>query len=247
MVNNNRIPKTINYCWFGKGKKSKLIEKCIKSWKKNCPDYKIIEWNEDNFDINCNKYVKEAYDNKKWAFVSDYVRLYAVYNQGGFYLDTDVELLKSLDDLREYESIFAFENDEKINTGIGFGAVQGSRIVKEILDSYDNISFKKSDGTLDLTPCTHRNTKTLNELFGNVVKYKNKVVDNVIFLDKEFFCPFNAITGVMKKTENTYGIHWYNASWRSKKINFREKILRPIKRIVGVERFNNLKGNSDKI
>lgn len=240
-MNIEKIPKVINYCWFGKNKKSKLIKKCIKSWKKYCPDYEIVEWNEENFDINSNKYVKEAYENKKWAFVSDYARLYAVYTCGGFYLDTDVELVKPLDELRKYENVFAFENDKNINTGIGFGAIKKSKILEKLLESYSNISFVKSDGKLDLTPCTHRNTQTLNEIYGNVVSYKNKIIDNVIFLDTEYFCPFNATTGVMKKTKNTYGIHWYNASWRSKKINIREKILRPIKRIIGVERFNKLK------
>ncbi len=92
------IPKVIHYIWFGKGKKNELIEGCMKSWKKYCPDYEIKEWNEDNFDINSNQYVKEAYDNKKWAFVSDYVRLYALYNEGGVYLDTDCELLGNIDE-----------------------------------------------------------------------------------------------------------------------------------------------------
>lgn len=241
-MNDDKIPKIINYCWFGKNKKNKLIIKCIKSWKKYCPDYEIVEWNEENFDINCNKYVKEAYENKKWAFVSDYARLYAVYIRGGFYLDTDVELLKTLDGLRKYEHVFAFENDENINTGIGFGAIKGSKIIKKLLDSYSNITFIKDNGKMDLTPCTHRNTQTFNELYENIADYKNEIIDNSIFLDKEYFCPFNATTGTLKKTNNTYGIHWYNASWRSKKINIREKILRPIKRIVGVERFNKLKG-----
>lgn len=241
MSEKNKIPKIINYCWFGGNKKSKLIKKCIKSWKKYCPDYDIVEWNESNFDINCNKYVKEAYESKKWAFVSDYARLYAVYTNGGFYLDTDVELLKSLDDLRNYDNVFAFENDNNINTGIGFGAVKNSEMVKKLLDSYNNVAFVKSDGTLDMTPCTHRNTQTFNDLYKNITNYKNSVIDNSIFLSKEFFCPFNATTGVMKKTTNTYGIHWYNASWRSKKINIREKMLRPIKRLIGIENFNKLK------
>ncbi|MEI3219550.1 MAG: glycosyltransferase [Lachnoclostridium sp.] len=92
------IPKVIHYCWFGRGKMPELANKCIESWKKYCPDYEIIEWNEDNFDINCCPYVKEAYESKRFAFVTDYVRLYAMYTQGGIYMDTDVEVLRNLDE-----------------------------------------------------------------------------------------------------------------------------------------------------
>ena len=239
----NKIPKIINYCWFGGNKKSKLIEKCIKSWKKYCPDYEIVEWNESNFDININKYVKEAYENKKWAFVSDFVRLYVVYQNGGIYLDTDVELIKKLDDLLEYDLFLASENNVLINTGLGFGASKGNETIKKLIDSYNNITFvNQKTKELDLTPCTDRNTDTLNEIYGDVSKILGKKLNNnVILLSKEYFCPFNAITGEMKKTKNTYGIQWFNASWRSRNVNFREKMLRPIKRLIGEENFKKLK------
>ncbi len=238
----NKIPKIIHYCWFGKNKKSKLIEKCIKSWKKYCPDYKIVEWNEDNFDINCNKYVKQAYDNKKWAFVTDYVRLYAVYNEGGIYLDTDVELIKTLDHLLKYDAFLSCENDTNINTGVGFGGCRHNHMIELLLKSYDNISFINSETKkMDLTPCTKRNTLTIKEKYGQI-KINNFIDKNIMIFGKEYFSPFNNLTGEMKKTKNTVGIHWYSGSWRSNKINFREKLLRPVKRIIGVERFNKLKG-----
>lgn len=239
----NQIPKVINYCWFGGNKKTKLIEKCIESWKKYCPDYEIVEWNENNFDININTYVKEAYENKKWAFVSDYARLYAIYKNGGIYLDTDVELIKNLDDLLEYNLFLASENNVLINTGLGFGATKENKIIKKLLDSYDGIHFVNQESKeLDLTPCTDRNTETLKEIFGDVSKLLGKELDDkCIFLGKEYFCPFNAVTGEMKKTKNTYGIHWFNASWRSKNINIREKLLRPIKRLIGEDNFNKIK------
>lgn len=238
-----KIPKVINYCWFGGTKKTKLIEKCIKSWKKYCPDYEIVEWNETNFDININKYVKEAYDNKKWAFVSDFARLYVIYQNGGVYLDTDVELIKGLDDLLEYNLFLASENNVLINTGLGFGASKKNKVIKKLIDSYDDISFKNPiTNELDLTPCTDRNTETITELFGDISNLLGKKLeDNSIILGKEYFCPFNAVTGEMKKTINTRGIHWFNASWRSKSINIREKILRPIKRLIGEDNFNKLK------
>lgn len=237
----DKLPKIINYCWFGGSKKSELIERCIESWKKLCPDYEIIEWNESNFDTNSNKYVREAYENKKWAFVSDYVRLWAVYQYGGFYLDTDVELVKSLDCLLHNDAFFSSENDIFINTGLGFGAKKKHPVVKQLLDSYSNISFYKKDGTLDELPCTRRNSKILEEKYGSLKeKMNSELIDGVLLLGKEYFCPFNPITGEMVKTENTIGIHWFDASWRSKRINQREKLLRPIKRILGVERFNRL-------
>ena len=128
------IPKIIHYCWFGRNPKPELAVKCIKSWKKRCPDYEIIEWNEDNFDISsCPLYVRQAYEAKKWAFVSDYVRLKVVYDEGGVYLDTDVELKKGLDALLAYDAYFGFEDGTHVNTGLGFGAVKGAPILKEMM------------------------------------------------------------------------------------------------------------------
>ena len=230
-MKNNKIPKIIHYCWFGKNKKSKLIKRCILSWKKMCPDYKIVEWNESNFDVNVNCYCKEAYDAKKWAFVSDYARLWIIYNYGGIYLDTDVELVKSLDDLLKYNSYFAAEDLVHINTGLGFGAKKNSDIVKKMLDDYNDIHFKLDELNYDMTPCPVRNTKSIEETYSKVLdKSSFCEVDNNVFLPKEYFCPYDATTGVMNKTKNTYGIHWYNASWRSKKTNLKRAILKPIKK-----------------
>ena len=121
----NEIPKIIHYCWFGKNEKSDLAKKCIDSWKKKCPDYQIIEWNEENFDITTNEYVYEAYMNKKWAFVSDFVRIFALYNNGGIYLDTDVEILKNMDEFLCNTTFFGFETIDKVSTGI-IGAQKGN-------------------------------------------------------------------------------------------------------------------------
>ena len=135
------IPKVIHYCWFGGNPKSKLIENCINSWRKKCPDYEIIEWNESNFDINCCDYVKEAYEAKKWAFVSDFARLKIIYDNGGIYLDTDVELISSLEKFLEYDSYFGFEDSEHINTGLGFGAVKHNPILEVMINDYFKIQM----------------------------------------------------------------------------------------------------------
>lgn len=132
----------------------------MQSWKKYCPDYEIIEWNESNFDVSMNQYVKEAYDNKKWAFVSDVARIWCVYHYGGIYLDTDVELSRSIDDFLEYE-MFAFFETLYINTGMGFGAEKGNPILQAILEDYNARSFVKSNGNLDLSPCPGSNSMVI--------------------------------------------------------------------------------------
>lgn len=162
------IPKVIHYCWFGRNPKPELINKCIESWKKFCPDYEIKEWNEDNFDIHQCPYVEEAYECKKWAFVSDCARLKIIYDNGGIYLDTDVELLDSLDNILKYDFFFAFEHEFRVNTGYGFGAKKMSPIVQEMLSFYLGKHFIV-DGKTDLTVCTISNTDALMKEFAGGV------------------------------------------------------------------------------
>mgnify|MGYP001780597132 FL=1 len=123
------IPKKIHYCWFGRGIKPELARKCIQSWEKYCPDYEIIEWNEDNFDINQYPYLRWCYENRKWAFLSDFARLLVVYQNGGIYFDTDVELIRTPDELLMCNAFYGFENDENIATGLGFGAEPQNKTV----------------------------------------------------------------------------------------------------------------------
>lgn len=239
-----QIPKIIHYCWFGGADKSKKIKECIESWHIKCQNYEIKEWNESNFNVNMNSYVKEAYENKKWAFVADYARLWIVYKYGGIYLDTDVELLDNLDKFLDYNSFFCFEKNDIIATGLGFGAKAGDALVKKLLDDYENEKFIDVDGNLDLTPCTVRNTKCLDEELSKIEdKSKLTVIDNVAFVPKDYFCPFDVVTGRMEKTKNTVAIHWYESSWipNRKCARVKTKIARFIKRTIGVSRFNKIK------
>lgn len=212
------IPKIIHYCWFGNNQKSDLIKKCINSWKKFCPDCEIIEWNESNFNINQNAYIKEAYEKQKWAFVSDYARLWAVYNYGGIYLDTDVELIKNIDFVFDNTNFFCYEDDIHINTGLGFGAEKNSEVIKQIMSDYDSAHFILEGGKLDLTPCPQRNTKVLNSIDSS----------QFVTYPKEMFNPIDFNTKVKTITNNTVAIHWYGCSWMSNK----EKLLRYIKNIM---------------
>lgn len=154
------IPKIIHYCWFGGNPKPAIIEKCIDSWRTFCPDWEIKEWNESNYDINAYSYVAEAYSEKKWAFVSDVVRLDVVCSHGGVYLDTDVELFHPIDHLLECDAFFVFETNRNINTGIGFGSVKGHFSTSAMLAYYRNRHFRLKN-KLDMSPCPAKNTDAL--------------------------------------------------------------------------------------
>lgn len=226
------IPKKIHYCWFGKNAKPKLIVDCINSWRKMCPDYEIIEWNEDNFDFNLFDYTKEAYAQKKWAFVSDVARLFILYNEGGIYLDTDVQLIKSLEQSRNCDLFISSEDNKKIATGLGIGCTKGNKYIKKMLDDYVNIHFV-NNGKLDMTPCPIRNTKSIEELLKNFDLNKYGKYENVIYYPREYFNPKNEVTDKLEVTNNTIGIHLGMATWQKKSVIFTYKIRNIIKRILG--------------
>ena len=215
----------------------RLAKKCIKSWQKYCPGYEIICWNEENFDINRNRYVKEAYEAKKWAFVSDYVRLWAVYKYGGIYLDTDVELIKPVEPLLEYGGYMGFDEKGIVATGLGFAAEAGSALIGEMLKDYETIPFILPGGEYDMTPCPDRNTAALKRL-GMDTENKNQIFMGIKFLPREYLCPSDYYTGKTKITENTYSIHHYCASWTSPVT----KRTTRIKRIIGVKMYDKLYG-----
>ena len=219
------IPKTIHYCWFGRNPKPELAEKCIRSWKKYCPDYEIIEWNEDNFDISAAPlYVRQAYDAKKWGFVPDYIRLWLVYNYGGIYLDTDVEIIRPLDDLLELQAFAGFEDGKHVAFGLGFGAEKGNRILKLLMDSYDTLDFYNADGSLNLIPSPQLNTKVLIEA-GLQCNNTMQNLEGMTIFPMEYFCPLEFDIGKLNKTKNTYTIHWFAASWWSEQQRKEHKVM----------------------
>lgn len=210
------IPKTIHYCWFGKNPKSKLIKKCIRTWKAKCPDYNIVEWNEDNYDLSSSPlYVRQAYEAKKWAFVTDYVRLQVVYEHGGIYLDTDVEVIRNLDSLLENRAYFGFETKNTVNTGIGFGAEKGAPILLALMQVYCDIPFVDASGRFDVTPCPERNTAVLQE-HGLHADGSEQLLDGYIHVyPKSFFCPKDYKSGETILTADTFTIHHFDASWHT--------------------------------
>ena len=225
-----KIPRVINYCWFGGNKLPEQYIKYIESWKKFCPEYEIVEWNEKNFDVEENKYCKEAYEAKKWAFVSDYARLKIIYDHGGIYLDTDIELLKPLDKLLEKEIGFiGFQNREQITTGLGFAALPNNVCVGEMLGLYKGRSFFKYDGKMDLTPCPVFNTVALKKC-GLKTGVMNEVqeLNGMFVYPMEYFNPMDRNTGKLIIGENTYMIHHYAGTW----LNGNQSVTRTVKRLL---------------
>lgn len=208
------IPKKIHYCWFGGGEIPEHDKKCIESWKRFCPDYEIIRWDESNYDVTKNRYMYEAYQAKKWGFVSDYARLDIIYEHGGIYLDTDVELLRSLDDLLENKAYMGFEQRGRaVNTGLGFGAEKHMPLIGEIRDAiYANRTFQRGVGDYDTTPCPAMSTAFLEEM-GLKRNDQMQVIGGIRIYPSQYFAPLNSIDGMMDTTEITYSIHHYHASW----------------------------------
>lgn len=210
------IPKIIHYCWFGRNPLPPLAIKCIESWKKYCPDYEIKEWNEDNFDLDLFPYTREAYDNRKFAFVTDVVRLYALYHEGGIYMDTDVEVLKPIDRFLTHHAFSGFEDEHNVPTGI-MASEKSGKWAKDNLEYYTDRHFLLADKSFDLT--TNVTTIT-NYMLPLGLKQNNTYQDfpNLItFYPKDYFCPKSYEDGKIYLTENSYTIHHFAGSWHGLK------------------------------
>jgi len=209
------IPKIIHYIWFGGNPLPDDALRCIESWKKYCPDYEVKEWNETNFDINCCPYVKEAYEAKKWAFVSDYTRLFVLVNYGGIYMDTDVELVKPLDSFLDLHAFSGFESETAVPTGI-MACEKGTPFFLNLLDEYKDLHFIDKNGDFDLTTNVTRITNQAVKS-GLILNNTKQTIDGFTLFPKDFFCPLSSVTGVLERTENTHAIHWFAGSWKTAK------------------------------
>lgn len=208
------IPKIIHYCWFGGQSKPKLAQKCLKSWEKFCPDYKIQEWNEENFDISqAPAYVRQAYDAGRWAFVTDYVRLKALVEQGGVYMDTDVEVIRPLDPYLHHRAFAGFENPQRVQTGL-LACEPGFPLFQEFLAHYDTASFLKEDGTVDTTTNVEVLTR-LCQRHGLQMNGRYQQVEGLALYPTEVFCPVDYDSKKLRKTRKTAVIHWFSGSWHT--------------------------------
>jgi len=206
------IPKIIHYCWFGGNPLPELAQKCLASWKKFMPDYEIKELNESNYDVHKIPYTSEAYNAKKYAFVSDYARFDVLYQYGGIYFDTDVEVIKSFDSILQNGGFMGFERYGKVNAGLGIGCNAGLGIVYQILQFYATLHFINTDGSYNLHTVVEYVTIVL---FKNGLKAKNEIqkLDGLTIYPADYFSPKSSLTGELTITKNTYSIHHYDASW----------------------------------
>lgn len=231
------IPKVIHYCWFGGNSLPELEEKCIASWRKYLPEYEIKEWNESNFDVNCCEYVREAYQAKKWAFVSDYARYWILFNFGGLYFDTDVEVIKSLDNFvaagpfmgteKDFDARRVQGNYVAVNSGLGMGFEKGNEFIGELLKEYESSHFIQETGSYDLSnTVVLRTTNRLISYGFDNQSHTIQTIKGITIYPKDYFAPMNYYTGEISITENTRTIHHYLATW----LNKREKQIMEIKK-----------------
>ena len=218
------IPKVIHYCWFGRNPLPESAVKCIESWRKYMPDYEIKEWNEDNFDVNMIPYSSEAYSVGKYAFVSDFARFWVLYHYGGVYFDTDVELIKPIDDIVEKGPFMGVEVMCKVrpedligypmvNPGLGVGAPARIGFYEKIIDYYKGLHFLREDGSINGRTVVVHTTILLVEEGLKKQEGFQQVADIWIY-PEDYFNPFDDITGRLKKTDNTRSIHWYARTWQ---------------------------------
>jgi len=221
------IPKIIHYCWFGGNPLPELAVKCISSWKKYFPDYEIKEWNETNYDVHKIPYIDEAYNAKKYAFVSDYARFDILYQYGGIYFDTDVEVIKSFDDILKKSGFMGLESTGSVATGLGIGCNAGLGIVYQILEFYESLRFIHPDGSYNTKTVVEYVTAILNK-HGLVNENTIQPFDGFTVYPTEYFCPMSFMTGKLTITENTHSIHHFDGSWKTEK----EKSYYNIKQII---------------
>ncbi len=227
------IPRVIHYFWFGKQPLSELALKCIESWKKYCPDYEIKLWNEDNYDITQNQYMHQTYLAGKYGFTVDYARLDVIYKYGGIYLDTDVELLKSLDELLDNHCFMGFETQKSVALGLGFGAEAGNNTILSLMKTYDEISFILPNGNLNLRPSPGIQTEILIKL-GLSTDGKEQIIDNGCHIyPKAYFNPCNLDTSEIIVEDSTISIHHYAGSWLTEKNRRNNRIYSAIARFGG--------------
>lgn len=246
------VPKIIHFCWLSGDEYPKLIEQCMATWKKKLPDYEFMLWDTNKFDINSTLWTQQAFESKKYAFAADYIRLYAIYNYGGIYLDTDVEILKNFDDLLHLPYFVGLEQNEIIEAAV-FGAEKGTDWVADCMRYYDDRPFIKKDGNLDLLVLPNimeaqieQNRKLVNLEHKELKNIEELIKDSskLILYPYDFFSPKNHESQKISKTKNTYTIHHFNNAWIPKRKKVRMNLKRKLFKTFGVSITDSLIGYS---
>ena len=211
------IPKKLHYMWLGRKPLPDNLKKCIGSWRKYCPDYEIIEWNEDNYDISKHPYMEQAYQAGAYGFVPDYARIDILYTEGGFYLDTDVEIQRSIDCLRYQRAFCGVEKWQIINFGGLSGSVKGNPMLKEFLDEREKIYFLNEDGTQNKNTCGFYDTRVALK-HGYKINGESQTVGDINIYASDYFQPYDYMSGIINETENTYSVHWFSGGWLDEKM-----------------------------
>lgn len=239
----DRIPKIIHYCWFGGKPLPKSVRRCIASWREFFPDYEIKEWNENNFDVNIIPYTREAYERKKYAFVSDYARFHILYNHGGLYFDTDVKVIRSMKDVIERGAFMGIEQDADkvgVNPGLGLGAAPGMEIYNSIIEHYAKLHFI-DDNDMQTEGTVVKHTTDVLRRYGFVLENRLQQVADVWIYPNDWFNPLDDLTGRLTITDNTRSIHLYSKTWVDNYGPARIWITRWLHRIFGTYRLCRLK------
>ena len=245
------LPHVIHYCWFGHGEKPELILRCIDSWRKFLPGFEIKEWNEDNFDVDTIPYTRDAYAARAYAFVSDYARFKLLYEQGGLYFDTDVEIIRPMDDVIAKGPFMALESDGSydplaVNPGLGLGAVPGMQLYKDMLDGFASLSYMTESGVRNPYSMIQMVTEML---VGQGLRGTGEIehVGGVDVYPVEWFNPFDDATGRLRVTDNTRAVHWYDKSWMPKEPFYSVKAKRILRRVFGTATISRIGGFVKKI
>lgn len=225
------IPKIIHYCWFSGNEMPDYLKRCIESWEKCCPDYEIRRWDESNYDINKSLYMKQAYSHRRWGYIPDYARLDILYTHGGFYLDTDVELLKSLDELRYQPAFCGVEKWGIVNLGGCSGAVAKHPMIEKLLRERENILFEKQDGHLNLEASgTYETRVFIRE--GMRINNRIQIIEGMTVYSADYFHPYDYMSGETCVTENTFSIHHFDGGWLDEKEKeYRKKTVEQYRQI----------------
>lgn len=238
------IPKTIHYCWFGGKPVPDEFQRYIESWRKFLPDYEVKRWDESNYDVHCIPFSSEAYSIEKFAYVSDYARLKIIYEHGGVYFDTDVEVIAPLEDILSKGAFMGLEKSAEaletlnVNPGLGFACEAGNRIIREALDFYENHHFIHPDGHIEQITIV----RIVTDVFKRHGLTRSDIpttIEGITIYPTDYFCPRAYLSRKLEITENTRTIHHFSASWMSKTDKFnviKGYCINKVRRFLGIKR-----------